>query len=99
MGNNNVINIPSIDEKNKLNNKDLIIIIAEDDDGHTELIKEGLIDSGVHNRIIRFSNGEEVWDFISGKSNGEVFDKNKAYLLLLDINMPKMDKIEFFKKN
>jgi len=73
------------------NCKDVIILIAEDDDGHAELIKEGLSDSGICNQIIRFSNGEEVWQFISCTGDKEVRDKNKSYLLLLDINMPKMN--------
>ena len=34
--------------------KELVILIAEDDDGHAELIKQGLIDSGVCNKIVRF---------------------------------------------
>jgi CheY-like chemotaxis protein len=77
--------------------KELIILIAEDDDGHAELILDGLKRAGVYNRIIRFSNGEEVWGFISMTGKGEVRDSNSAYLLLLDINMPKMDGIEVLK--
>ena len=73
------------------NCKEIIILIAEDDDGHAELIKEGLVDSGICNQIIRFSNGEEVWQFISCTSDKEVRNKDKSYLLLLDINMPKMN--------
>jgi len=73
------------------NCKEIIILIAEDDDGHAELIKEGLVDSGICNQIIRFLNGEDVWQFISCTGDKEVRDKNKSYLLLLDINMPKMN--------
>jgi len=73
--------------------KEVVIIIAEDDDGHAELIKEGLQNSGVNNNIIRFANGEEVWTFLSGDNTPEV-----NYLLLLDINMPKMDGIEVLKR-
>jgi len=77
--------------------KELIILIAEDDDGHAELIQEGLIESGVKNTIIRFANGEEVWHFLSSTGNKEVRNKEKNYLLLLDINMPVMDGIEVLK--
>jgi CheY-like chemotaxis protein len=77
--------------------KELIILIAEDDDGHAELIKEGLEDSGICNKIIRFSNGREAWQFLSGAGENEVRDKNKGYLLLLDINMPEMDGFEVLK--
>jgi CheY-like chemotaxis protein len=73
------------------NLKEVIILIAEDDDGHAELIKDGLEDSGICNQVIRFSNGEEVWQFISCTGDKGVRDKNKSYLLLLDINMPKMN--------
>lgn len=79
------------------NYKEMVILIAEDDDGHAELIKEGLVESGVCNLIIRFRNGEEVWDFLSGTGT-EVRDKTKAYILLLDINMPLMDGIEVLEK-
>ena len=78
--------------------KEMIVLIAEDDDGHAELIKEGLEESGVCNRMIRFSNGEEVWHFLSGTGDKEVKDKSKAYLLLLDINMPRMDGVEVLKR-
>lgn len=80
------------------NYKELVILIAEDDDGHAELIMDGLIDSGVKNRLIRFQNGEEVWKFLSGTGFGEGLDKSKNYLLLLDINMPVMDGIEVLQQ-
>lgn len=76
----------------------MIILIAEDDDGHADLIIDGLQESGVCNKFIRFSNGEEVWDFLSGKGEKNVRDKSKGYLLLLDINMPKMDGVEVLKR-
>lgn len=78
--------------------KELTILIAEDDDGHADLIMEGLKESGICNQMIRFIDGKETWDFISGKGKSMVFDKNKSYLLLLDINMPKMNGIEVLEK-
>jgi len=78
--------------------KELVILVAEDDDGHAELIKEGLIESGVRNRIVRFSNGQEVWNFLSSAGGGPVRETDKNYLLLLDINMPIMDGIEVLRR-
>jgi len=78
--------------------KELIILIAEDDEGHAELIKDGLESSGICNKTLLFGNGEEVWQFLSGTTDKEVRDKNKSYLLLLDINMPKMDGMEVLKR-
>lgn len=80
-----------------VNYKEMVILIAEDDDGHAELIEEGLRDSGVCNQIIRFSDGKETWDFLSGIGH-KVIDKNKNYLLLLDINMPRMDGVEVLQR-
>lgn len=80
------------------NHNELIILIAEDDDGHAELIQEGFVESGVCNKIIRFSNGEEVWHFFTKNGENLTYDKKTSYLLLLDINMPKMDGIEVLMK-
>ena len=74
--------------------KELIILIAEDDDGHAELIREGLVESGITNTIIRFANGLQIWEFLSSNSDGNKQNPAKNYLLLLDINMPLMDGVE-----
>ena len=78
--------------------KELTILIAEDDDGHAELIMTGLKESGICNNMIRFIDGKQTWDFISGKGKNMVLDQNKSYLLLLDINMPKMDGLEVLER-
>lgn len=78
--------------------KELTILIAEDDDGHAELIISGLKESGICNNMIRFVDGKQTWEFISGKGKDMVLDKNKSYLLLLDINMPKMDGLEVLER-
>ena len=80
------------------NYKELVLLIAEDDDGHAELIREGLENSGVRNKIKRFCNGEEVWDFLTGSNVNNCRDLSKNYLLLLDIKMPIMDGTEVLKR-
>ena len=79
-------------------NKEVTIIIAEDDDGHADLIKEALQESGIQNNIIRFTNGEEAWDFLEEEAARDVSNHNHAFLLLLDINMPRMDGVEVLKR-
>jgi len=74
------------------------IVIAEDDDGQALLIKEYLEEAGIKNRIMRFSDGQQVLDFFGGILNdasGTVFEN--AYLVLLDIRMPKVDGTEVLK--
>lgn len=77
-------------------NKELVILIAEDDDGHAELIQSGLVESGVCNETIRFSNGEETWNFLRQSKNNKT-TQHKHYLLLLDIHMPRMDGVEVLR--
>lgn len=80
--------------------KEVTILIAEDDDGHAELIRDNLQESGVHNPLIRFRNGQEALDFFFAPQMGDAprREPGKAYMLLLDIRMPKVDGIEVLRR-
>ena len=73
---------------------EVIILIAEDDDGHAELVREHLQEAGISNPILRFVNGLDVWNFLSQTGPEPHREEKRAYLLLLDIRMPKMDGVE-----
>lgn len=78
--------------------KEVVIIIAEDDDGHAELIKKNLKRSGIANQFLRFKDGEETLNFFLRKGIGPHRKKKTPYLLLLDIRMPKVDGIDILRQ-
>ena len=48
--------------------------------------------------FLRFCDGQEVLDFLLGRSKEPVFDRDCPYLLLLDIRMPKVDGVEVLRQ-
>ena len=79
-------------------NQEVIILIAEDDEGHAELIRKNLARAGIANNIMHFKDGQEVHDFLFRQGDGPHRESGKAYVLLLDIRMPKMDGTEVLQK-
>lgn len=79
-------------------NNEIIILIAEDDDGHAELIVEGLRETGLKNQIIRFDNGKDIWDYLVDIHKDGSVQQNTEYLVMLDINMPLVDGTEVLRR-
>ena len=71
-----------------------MIITAEDDVGHAELIKKNLKRAGINNKIIHFKDGEETLNFFFRKGKGPHHEPRTPYVLLLDVRMPKVDGVE-----
>lgn len=71
--------------------KEVVILIAEDDEGHATLIKKNLKRAGLLNEIKHFKDGQEILDFLLGKGDNDAKRKDTGYILLLDIRMPKVD--------
>jgi CheY-like chemotaxis protein len=78
--------------------QEVVIIIAEDDAGHARLIEKNLSRVGLHNPILRFENGQDVLDFLFRRGPGPHRKSDTAYLLLLDIRMPKVDGVEALRQ-
>jgi CheY-like chemotaxis protein len=74
--------------------REVIIILAEDDIGHTNLIMKYLIKAGITNKILNFLDGQETLDYL--QKNKDVH--GVSYILLLDIRMPMVDGMEVLKK-
>lgn len=77
------------------------IIMIEDDLGHAKLIERNIRRAGVNNEIIPFSTGRAALDFILGNSAGSpgaARPREKAFLILLDLNLPDMSGVDILAK-
>jgi CheY-like chemotaxis protein len=75
----------------------LIILLAEDDEGHAELIRLNLERARALNGIVHVPDGQEALDFIrrEGKYAGR---RHGPLIVLLDINMPRLDGVETLRQ-
>ena len=78
--------------------REVVILVADDDDGHARLIEKNLTRVGLHNEIVRFANGQEILDFLFRRGDGRKRAPDTSYLLLLDIRMPKVDGVEVLRQ-
>lgn len=78
--------------------KDVVILVAEDDEGHAGLIKKNLARAGIVNEVLLFRDGQEILDFLFEHGDGPHREHDVAYVLLLDIRMPKVDGVEVLEK-
>jgi CheY-like chemotaxis protein len=76
----------------------LLIVLAEDDDGHASLVERNLKRAGVANGTRRLKDGQEVLDYLLGDVTDLARPRIPPLLLLLDIKMPRVDGIEVLRQ-
>ncbi len=77
------------------NTKAATILLVEDDDLDVEATRRAFTKAKIANPIVHANNGEEALDVLRGDNGKEKLAR--PYIILLDLNMPRMNGIEFLE--
>ena len=77
---------------------DVRILMAEDDPDDRMLMRDALLENNIVNTISFVENGEELLDYLYKKGKFSTQEANRPGLILLDLNMPKIDGREALKQ-
>lgn len=79
--------------------ENVVILVAEDNEGHFVLTKLCLRRGGISNKIVWLEDGQETLDFLHNARKKETqSNTRRKYVLLLDIRMPKVDGIKVLEQ-
>ena len=74
------------------------VLMVEDDPGHATLVRRNLRRAGVLNEVIWAKDGQEALDYVRREGEYLGCDHNGCLVVLLDINMPKVDGVEVLRQ-
>jgi CheY-like chemotaxis protein len=72
-----------------MTNKEVSILLVEDDDGDFKLVQRAFRKAGIANQLIRAIDGVDALEMLNG-THGKMSIK-RPYMLMVDINMPRMN--------
>jgi CheY-like chemotaxis protein len=72
--------------------------MVEDDPGHATLVRRNLRRAGVLNEVIWAKDGQEALDYVRREGEYLGCANNRCLVVLLDINMPKVDGVEVLRQ-
>jgi CheY-like chemotaxis protein len=76
-----------------------VILIAEHDERHFELIRKNLLRAGILNEIIHLVDGRQLLDFLFDIIKGsEAEHGDNEFILFLDLAIPKVSGVKVLKK-
>lgn len=75
----------------------VVILLAEDDEGHAQLVQRNLKRAGFTNEVQRVEDGQMALDYVRREGRFSNRSPSRPLLVLLDINMPRIDGIEVLR--
>jgi CheY-like chemotaxis protein len=81
-----------------MSHEPVVILLAEDDDGHAQLVQRNLKRAGVTNEVQRVEDGQLALDYVRCAGTFSNRTRHGPLLVLLDINMPRIDGIEVLRQ-